>query len=142
MTTSTDLGRTKIGMTKNDPMKRFATLRCGDPFLCLQVAFYLPLRCPLQAVDLEKMLHTFYSRCRIAFHNGGFSEWFGINSSYAESQCQEFIENQFVDQGLHVYSFDSYAYCEGSRILKAYESDLISFFGSPPVIDENGIPWQ
>lgn len=122
-------------------MRRFATLRCGDPFLCLHTAFYLPRSCPLHAFDLEKRLHTAYSPCRIEFHNGGLSEWFWINCKYAESQCQEFIENQFADQPQHVYSCTNDAYYEGVHILKAYESDLTLLFGPPPALDENGMPW-
>lgn len=141
MTSSTGHGRTKIGMTKRNPILRFATLRCGDPFLCLHAAFYLPSSCSLQAFELERRLHTFYSHCRIEFLDGGLSEWFQVNCDYAERQCQDFIENQFVDEPRHIRSFTSDAYFEGVHILKAYESDLTSFFGPPPVVDENGIPF-
>jgi len=122
-------------------MDRFAKLRCGDPFLCLQAAFYLPASCPLQASHFEKKLHALYAPSRIEFHNGGRSEWFLMDFKSAEMECQQFIENQVDDQSWLVHRFTSAAYCEGVYILKAYEEDLISFFGAPPVLDENGIPW-
>ncbi|KAB8046239.1 hypothetical protein GCN78_25775 [Janthinobacterium rivuli] len=141
MGTSADYKRTKIGMTTNNPMLRFATLRCGDPHLFMHAAFYFPQSCSLQAFELEKRVHIAYSPIRIEFHNGGLSEWFGMNCNYAEAQCQEFIENQFDSQPRSVRSYSSFTYAIGVDILKAYESDLISHFGPVPVLDESGIPW-
>lgn len=122
-------------------MDRFAKLRCGDPFLCLHVAFYMPGSCPLQAGHFEKKFHALYEPFRIEFHNGGRSEWFEIDFRSAEIECGQFIENQFDDQSWLVSRFTDDAYFAGAYILKAYEADLISFFGPPPVLDEDGIPW-
>lgn len=129
-------------MTINDPMRRFATLRCGDPYLCFHVAFYIPGTCPFQAFYFEKKLHALYERSRIEFHNGGRSEWFDIHFKEAEIQCEQFIENQFDQQDWFISRFSDYAYHTGTNILKAYEDDLISYFGPLPVLDEDGIPWQ
>jgi hypothetical protein len=128
-------------MTRNNPMDRFAQLRCGDPFLCLHTAFYIPRNCPLQAGYFEKRLHALYAAIRIEFHNGGFSEWFARDCQYFESECEQFIENQFEDQSWLVSGFSCDAYNSEKLIVKVYESDLIRLFGRPSVIDEDGIPW-
>jgi hypothetical protein len=141
ITTSTCPTRTKIGMTRHNPMARFAKLRCGDPFLCLHVAFYIPGNCPLHAIDFEKKLHALYAPLRIEFHNGGLSEWFQRDFQYLEMECEQFIENQFDDQSWLVSRFTNEAFYEGDYILKAFEDDLISYFGPPPILDEDGIPW-
>ncbi|WP_057295960.1 GIY-YIG nuclease family protein [Pelomonas sp. Root1217] len=141
MASSRDYGRAKIGMTtQSNPMRRFATLRCGDPFLFLRVAFYLPHDCPVDAGALERRLHVAFGPSRIQFLSGGCSEWFYIEDDKAEFECQRFIENFFEDPEC-VRPFSDIAYVQGSQILKAYIDDLISLFGPPPVLHEDGLPY-
>lgn len=133
MMTSTDYNRFKVGRTKGNPLDRAKTLRTGDPGVGLLAAYFVPASLG-KLSQLEAAIHRQLEQ-RIAFHDEANSEWF---SGTANLACQ-WIEGMFQDWcGEPVTTMHMLGQ---SRICRAYENDLVAFYGPfPPLNPIDGLP--
>lgn len=137
--TSANYGRYKLGMTIGNPLVRYVQLRCGDPQLAFQVAFYVPG----QFGRLRQVEHSLHKRLedneqRIYFHDDTKSEWFKGNASDAEIDVAHEL-CVMTNSAIANYRRD-YLY-GNDRMVRAMESDLESHYGRlPPFNEETGLP--
>ena len=107
--TNSDLRRVKIGMSINNPVLRLATLRCGDPFLGMIGAFFIPASLG-ELGWVEREVHRWVADRRIRFQAhlrsvdgvpahlqedlglNGLSEWFWIHMGKAESEVRNALQ--------------------------------------------------
>lgn len=151
--TSQNYHRVKIGKTKNNPIDRLATLRCGDPYLAMTGAFFIP-ESFAKVNDVEKWLHEWFRDYRIRFAEhirphgnrpahtldadtpSTFSEWFKMDESDAKNnlaialmECLEVDEIQLAD-----------CYCLGDYPTKLafYTQEMLSeMYGNPRNVDDD-----
>lgn len=132
--TSTDYNRFKVGRTKRNPLSRVKTLRCGDPGIDIEVAFFVPAsHGKLSRVEVD--LHRQFGG-RILFHDESESEWFTGNPKFATQA----IEGIFI--GWWEEDVTDMAMLGQGRICRAYEENLIDLYGPRvPLNPVDGMPW-
>lgn len=128
--TSSDYHRFKVGVTKNSPVLRVNQLKTGDPFIDLQVAYFIPALLGRLA-KIETFLHARLGR-RIRFHNDGLSEWFRGEPQDAWM----LVESILKEMGCTV---TDYFQPGEEKVTRFWYGDLISFFELPSESDD-GLP--
>ncbi|EJG0884883.1 GIY-YIG nuclease family protein [Vibrio parahaemolyticus] len=88
--TPSDYNRVKIGKTINNPLLRLRNLKTGDPYLSLQVAYFIPPHFGLNLKGVEDLIHNALAQSRIPFLDDEDqlykrSEWFQMDCREAES---------------------------------------------------------
>lgn len=151
--TQSDGDRVKIGKTKNNPIDRLATLRCGDPYLSMIGAFFIPETMG-KINDIEKWIHDWFEGCRIRFFEHlrssggipayrlddreliGYSEWFRVDVLEASDKVHHaLIECLGVGQIYLANEFWRGAYPTG---LAYYSQEmLLQMFGGPRDVDDD-----
>lgn len=130
--TSSDYKRYKVGLTKNNPMLRLNQLKTGDPLMGLAVAYLVPESSePLSTIEamIHKQLGT-----PIKFHNDESSEWFAGESSNAWIMLDTIFE-------ILGYEVTDGSDPNGTKVVRFWEEDLISFYTRPSILDEGSLPW-
>lgn len=130
--TSSDYARSKVGFTKNNPMLRLNQLKTGDPLIGFQAAYFVPDSLG-KLSTIEAMVHR-HLGASIEFHNGELSEWFAGEPQDA----WKMLDTIFTLLG---YEVTDYFQPSGSKVVRFWEENLISFYAPPPEVDEHGIPW-
>ena len=115
--TSSDYNRFKVGRTIGNPLDRAKRLRTGDPGIALEAAYFVP-NSHGKLSQMEAAVHREFPG-RITFHDETISEWFPGSAQWA---C-EWIESVFADSLSSMYMFGQ------DRICRAYEADLLDFYG-------------
>lgn len=151
--TKSDGGRVKIGKTKNNPIERLAKLRCGDPYLAMIGAFFIPESMG-QIKHIERWIHDWFEGCRIRFTehirpNGNIpahrlddrnliahSEWFSLDVMEALDHLRNaLLECLEVDQIFLASWYSPGAY---PTDLAFYSQEmLLEMFGNPINIDDD-----
>ncbi len=132
--TSADYRRFKVGRTIRNPMTRFKTLRTADPCLGLQLAYFIPSSLgdlPRVEADIHRNLNR-----RIEFHDEATSEWFKGDME-AAIEWIEFLFSEWWGNGIVSDWFRP----DLRQVSRVYEEGLIDIYGTPPKLDEYGIPW-
>lgn len=130
--TSSNYKRYKVGRTKNNPMLRLDQLKTGDPLIGFAVAYLVP-ESSGKLSTIEAMIHKQLGT-PINFHNEESSEWFTGESGNAWLQLDVIFE-------MLGYEVTDYYHPNGTKIVRFWEEDLISFYTPPPTLDESGLPW-
>lgn len=135
MMTAADLHRYKLGLTRNNPLEldgRHKKGRTFDPFLCLEVAYFVPTSF-MALSTLEAYLKRICQR-RIEFiDEDGFSEWFRGTVRDAQLWLESELQTMFGQDIADVSQFGQ------GRICRAYASDLIDLFprrGGPDSVQD------
>lgn len=166
MMTRRDGDRVKIGKTKNNPIDRLATLRCGDPYMAMIGAFYIP-ESKAKIKHVEKWLHDWFESRRIRFvehirplgnrpaHTldgdtlGAYSEWFRMDVLDAADYVHEALQECLGVDQIYIASW----FCPGaypSKLAYYTQEMLTEMFGRPIYVDDDyelgdeidaSIPW-
>ncbi len=128
--TASDYNRYKVGLTTNNPLLRYKTLRTGDPTLGFEVAYYIPNSLGVTLSSLESALHKELGPS-INFFDDGPSEWFSGYPGCAFTK----LEICFEEWGFVVT--DDFQPSE-QKIVRFWEADLISFYGPGLPLDDTG----
>lgn len=148
-----DGNRVKIGKTKNNPIDRLATLRCGDPYLAMIGAFFIPESFG-KIKYIEKWLHEWFEEKRIRFAEhirpqgnrpahtldadtpGALSEWFKMDVLEAAGHLRDaLVVCLKVDE---IYA--SGWHCLGAYPTKLafYSQEMLSeMYGNPRNVDDD-----
>ncbi|HCG5511557.1 TPA: GIY-YIG nuclease family protein [Vibrio parahaemolyticus] len=124
--TSSDYDRVKIGKTKNHPMLRLRNLKTGDPFLSIQVTYFVPPNFSLTLKGLEDLIHNDLKGCRVPFLNDEDlknkpSEWFEIYCREAEG----IVDNVLMSNGFKITNDKLHLENVGNNtVIKHYEDEL------------------
>lgn len=130
--TSSDYKRYKVGLTKNNPMLRLNQLKTGDPLMGLAVAYFIPESSePLPTI--EAMIHKQLG-IPIKFHNDESSEWFAGESSDAWIMLDVIFE-------ILGYEVTDYFEPNGTKVVRFWEENLVSFYAPSQKLDEYDLPW-
>ena len=163
--TRSDGDRVKIGKTKGNPIDRLAKLRCGDPYLAMIGAFFIP-ESKGKIKQVEKYVHSWFAEKRIRFqehirsHGGSpaytlddpdlipHSEWFTMDPREAEHDVRGALQSCLAGAPISVASW----FNAGSfPCLAFYTQDMLTqMFGKPANIDDDyelgdefeDIPWD
>lgn len=130
--TASDYNRYKVGLTTKNPLLRYKKLRTGDPKLGLEVAYYIPNSLGSKLRTLENELHKALGPS-ISFFDEGPSEWFSGDPRDARTN----LEICFEEWGFVVTDFFQ---PNEQKIVRFWEADLISFYGSGLPLDDSGEP--
>jgi len=151
--TRSDGNRVKIGKTKNNPIERLAKLRCGDPYMAMVGAFFIP-RAMAEIRHIEQWVHDWFESVRIRFaehirpHGNrpahtlddddliAYSEWFKMDvldaSGYLKAALEECLEVEQIDLASW---FSAGSYPVG---LAYYTQEMLTeMFGRPVNVDDD-----
>ena len=153
MMTQSDGNRVKIGKTKNNPVERLATLRCGDPYLAMIGAFFVPgsfgdIR------HIERWVHDWFEGNRIRFtehiRSSGnipahrldnrdliaYSEWFRMDVLEASEHLRVALIECLGVNEIYIANWHSPgAYPTG---LAFYSQEMLTeMFGNPRNVDDD-----
>lgn len=151
--THRDLARVKIGMSANNPILRLATLRCGDPFLEMIGAFFIPASLG-ELGWVEREVHRRVTGRRIRFQAhlrsvdrvpahlqediglNGLSEWFWIHMGEAESEVRNALQS-CLRVG-HVATAVEYHFSARRERLAFYTQEMLTqIFGKITDVDDD-----
>jgi hypothetical protein len=126
MMTPSDYNRVKIGKTKRNPRKRLSELKTGDPYLALNVAYFIPYSSGPNLKSIEDKIHDYFDSVRIHFLEDEdrvrvASEWFSLEASKSEWN----VDEAFRKLGFEItYPSNNYR-VKPYVVAKYYESDLV-----------------
>lgn len=131
--TSENINRYKVGLTRNNPLFRVNQLKTGDPYLALQLAYFIPPSLNLDISSIEAAIHQ-QLESQINFHNGQKSEWFMGDARGAWIM----IDQIFLLLGHPVT--DHYQIGE-NKVVRFWGGDLEDYYNWEPLpLDEDGEP--
>lgn len=136
MATHADPSRSKIGVTRGNPLLRHSQLRCGDPYLEFYAAFLIPYWFdPVSSV--EAGIHSELSRYRIRFSGTDkYSEWFRMQPADVVNHLVEhFDEVAEKKWSMRVLSHAQRP-GEQAEIVMYHGRDIAKCFDTPPVVDD------
>lgn len=151
--TRSDGNRVKIGKTKNNPIERLAKLRCGDPYLAMIGAFFIPESMG-QIKHIEKWVHDWFEGNRIRFAEHirpygnvpahrlddseliAYSEWFTMDVLEASGYLQQALEECL--EGKQIYLASRHSAGTYPIDLAYYSQDMLTeMFGRPANVDDD-----
>ncbi|MDW7788765.1 GIY-YIG nuclease family protein [Morganella morganii] len=131
--TGDNINRYKVGRTKNNPMLRVNQLRTGDPYLALQLAYFIPSSLTTKTSILEAAIHK-QLESPISFYGEKKSEWFNGDAR------DVWNEIDFIFESLGCEVTDYYQPFE-SKVVRFWGGDLEDFYNWKPLeVDEEGFP--
>lgn len=133
MMTSSDYNRFKVGRTNGNPLDRAKTLRTGDPGVALEAAYFVPVLHG-KLSQIETSIHCELEG-RIFFHDEAASEWFSGSAKWACDYIEIMFEGWMGEPVASMFMFGQ------NRICRAYEADLLMFYGPIPMLNPiDGLP--
>lgn len=133
--TSSNYGRYKIGRTRGNPLKRYKTLRTGDPGLFLEVAYFIPSTHG-KLSHVEAYIHAHLADVRWLFHDESESEWFRGDGQEHQIWIENWIQ-MATDSDIHYYS-----YVHPEHVCRMYEADIERHYAPPaPLNAIDGFPF-